>query len=98
MTTPLSLPDGATYVRSTPEFDQETVPAGLLRAHQVADGVWGLLVVEEGAVEFTFEQEAGDSRMVMAGETQAIPPQRPHHIAVQEGARFRVEFHREVTT
>ncbi|MCB0991196.1 MAG: DUF1971 domain-containing protein, partial [Acidimicrobiales bacterium] len=39
------LPDGLEHVRTTDIFDNDTVPAGLLRAHRVADGVWGRLVV-----------------------------------------------------
>ena len=35
------LPDGLEHVRTTDVFDNTTVPAGLLRAHRVADGVWG---------------------------------------------------------
>ena len=91
-----ALPGGMTLVRSTPEFDADSVPAGLLRAHQVADGVWGRLVVTEGTVDFVFEDTPDDIRAVAAGETQVIPPARLHHIAVAEGARFHVEFHREV--
>jgi len=95
MTFDLTLPENVTYVRSTPEFDEATVPAGLLRAHQVAAGVWGLLVVSEGVVEFTFEDDSDTSRVVTAGETQVIPPSRPHHIVVRDPAKFHVEFHRE---
>lgn len=39
------LPDGLVLIRTTDVFDNATVPASLLRAHRVADGVWGRLVV-----------------------------------------------------
>ncbi|MEZ5215007.1 MAG: DUF1971 domain-containing protein [Ilumatobacteraceae bacterium] len=50
------LPGGLVLVRTTPEFTEATVPA-LLRAHRVAEGVWGRLVVIEGAVDFGFEDD-----------------------------------------
>jgi cupin 2 domain-containing protein len=49
------LPHGVELQRVTPEFDADTVPAGLLRAHRIAAGVWGLLRVTAGSVRFVFE-------------------------------------------
>jgi len=88
------LPDGLTLARTTPLFDETSVPAGLLKAHQVADGVWGRLVVESGALEFVFEDEPSGVRRLVAGEHQAIPPQRPHHVQLVGAVTFCVEFHR----
>ena len=39
------LPDTVTSYKRTPEFNQDTVPAGLLAAHQTKAGTWGLIVV-----------------------------------------------------
>ena len=72
------LPDDLDYVRTTDVFDNTTVPAGLLRAHRVADGVWGRLVVHTGTVTFVFEDEPDRPIAVPAGEAQAIPPGRHH--------------------
>ena len=53
--TPLPiLPDGLELVRTTPEFDQHTTPAGLLGAHRTAPDVWGRLVVHTGETSFAF--------------------------------------------
>ncbi len=80
-------------VRSTREFTAETVPAGLLSAHQVATDVWGVLRVFAGTVTFVAEEE-GFSTVVEAGQTQAIKPDWPHHVEPDADARFIVEFHR----
>jgi tellurite resistance-related uncharacterized protein len=90
----LALPDGVEHVRSTPPFDADTVPAGLLGAHQTAEGVWGRLVVEAGSVDLVFEDEGPGTATVVAGASAAIPPGRPHHVVPGADARFRVEFHR----
>ncbi len=87
------LPPGLELVRVTPTFDENTIPAGLLKAHQVAAGVWGRLVVHSGAVRFVFEDSA-EPHELHAGSSIAIPPQRPHHLEVIGPVRLAVEFHR----
>lgn len=89
----LTLPDAVRLERTTPTFTADTVPAGLLRAHRIAADVWGRLRVEEGSVTFVLE-ESGESRVLAAGDTQVIPPDTLHHVVVEPGAAFAVEFHR----
>ena len=88
----IDLPRGAELVRTTSEFDEGSVPRGLLRAHRVATGVWGRLMVSSGSLAFRFEDEDTD-RIVEAGSSQVIPPDRLHHVAVDGPVRFVVEFH-----
>ncbi len=92
------LPDGAVLVRTTPEFDADSVPRGLLRAHRVAAGVWGRLVVRDGSIAFGFDDGDDDdpSRVevvVCAGGDQVIAPERPHHVRIIGPVRFVIEFH-----
>ncbi|MCC6438569.1 MAG: DUF1971 domain-containing protein [Acidimicrobiales bacterium] len=88
------FPAGLEHVRTTDTFDNSTVPAGLLRAHRVADGVWGRLVVHTGSVTFVFDDEPDQPITVPAGGTVAIPPARQHHLVLDDPATFAVEFHR----
>lgn len=89
----LTLPGGVSLVRTTPTFTAGTVPAGLLRAHQVAPGVWGRLRVDAGTVIYV-QETTGERRSLAAGETQVIEPEALHHVELGPGARFAVEFHR----
>lgn len=89
------LPPDLVHVRTTDVFDNETVPKGLLRAHRVADGVWGRLVVHTGVVVFVFEDNAKHPIDVEPGERVVIPPGRLHHLELDGLATFAVEFHRE---
>lgn len=89
----LQLPEDVERVRVTQDFTAETVPPGLLAAHLVAAEVWGRLVVLDGSVTFVAE-ESGESRVLAAGDTQAIPSGLLHHVEPGDGARFHVEFHR----
>ena len=89
----LDLPEGLELARTTDVFDNDSVPAGLLRAHRVAPGIWGRLVVHTGSIGFVFEDD-GRSADIAAGEHMVIPPDRPHHLELIGPVRFAVEFYR----
>lgn len=91
---PDTLPAGVRLVRTTPVFDHDDVPVGLLGEHRVASGVWGRLVVRSGRLRFVFDGEQPSSRVVTAGDQVVIPPQRPHHVELVGAVAFVVEFHR----
>ena len=94
MTSPDHMPEGMVLTRTTDVFDNDTVPAGLLKAHRVADSVWGRLVVHSGSVRFVFEDKGDAAAVVKAGETLVIPPGRLHHVEPDAAATFAVEFYR----
>jgi tellurite resistance-related uncharacterized protein len=92
------LPDDLVLVRTTPEFTDRSVPAGLLRAHRVADGTWGRILVRKGSVRFVFEEpptegEPCTSHDLSAGDSLVIPPRTAHRVEPAEGSQFVVEFH-----
>ncbi len=96
MTDASTLPDGLLHARTTPRWDQDTLPDGLRAAHMIADGVWGRLVVIAGALDFVFEDD-GVTRTVAAGESIVIPPGRLHHVATPVPVAFQIEFHASLT-
>ena len=90
------MPNGLTLVRTTPEFNDSTVPQGLLAAHQVAAGVWGRLRVLAGSLRFVFEAVPSATFDLEAGEHVDIPPATAHRVELLPGCRFVVEFHRDM--
>jgi cupin 2 domain-containing protein len=90
----IELPVGLELARTTPDFDETTVPQGLLAPHQVAEGVWGRLVVLSGSLTFCFEDDVFAGRLLEAGDDQVIPPVRPHHLEIDGPVSLHVEFHR----
>lgn len=88
------LPEGLALQRETDRFTADTVPPGLLRAHRVATGVWGVLHVEAGTLAFVWEDRPGEPLALAAGDAVVIPPDVHHHVEPGPGARFRVAFHR----
>lgn len=98
MSTSTELPDGLELARTTDVFDERNHPGGLLRAHQVADGVWGRLLVHSGSLRFVFEDDADTPLTVPAGGTVVIPPARRHHVEFDGPVTFAIEFHRAPRT
>lgn len=91
------LPDGLVLRRTTPDFDETTVPAGLTREHRIAPNVWGLLRVLAGEVVFVEEdRDDGGRTTLRAGDEMVIVPDTPHHVEPGTGALFHVEFHAPV--
>lgn len=94
----LELPDGAAPYRSTAEFDENTLPAGLRRAHTTKTGVWGRVEVLAGELRFVLP-DLGIDRVLAAGENIVIPPELEHFVEPRGPMRMRVVFLRvEPTT
>ena len=89
---------GFELVRTTPTFDNVSVPAALLGTHQVAPGAWGRLVVRSGELVFVFDDSVDMPIRVGAGGHVAIPPERPHHLELDGPTTFAVEFYRPTST
>lgn len=88
------LPPGPVYERTTGEFSAESTPRGLLRAHRLAPGIWGLLEVTAGSVTFVWEAEGQRRIILFAEDSLVIEPELPHHVEPDAEARFAVGFYR----
>lgn len=88
------LPAGLDHYKSTPVFDQDTVPAGLRRAHSTAAGVWGRIVVHEGSLRYVIEAPETEEHLLAPGTPGIVEPGVPHHVDIAGPVRFCVEFHR----
>ena len=91
---PDGLPGGVRHVRTTPVFDESSVPAGLLAAHQLAAGVWARVVLQQGTLDFVFEDAPDRPLSLLEGESLVVPPQRLHHVVVAGPVRFVLELYR----
>lgn len=80
--------------KSTPEFDQDSLPDAIRNDHSTKQGVWGLLVVSEGEVRLVFHDLAREL-VVTPASPGVIPPQAVHHVEVDGPMRMHVEFYRE---
>lgn len=80
--------------KATPVFDEATLPETIRSAHNTKAGVWGLLVVHEGAVRLVFHEPERVVEVV-PGRPGVIPPQAVHHVETSGPMRMQVEFYRE---
>jgi tellurite methyltransferase len=86
------MPDALRWVRTTPVWDQGTMPTALRRAHRVATGTWGKIVVHEGRLRFTAATTPAIEIELGAGATQPIPPGVEHEVEPLGTVRFAVVF------
>lgn len=90
-----AVPADCTPYRRTATFTQDTIPAGFLRAHRTARGVWGLIHVIEGELLYRVNGPAGSERVIGAEDRPGvIEPERLHEVEPHGPVRFYVEFHR----
>lgn len=80
--------------KSTPVFDEMSLPQAIRNAHNTKAGVWGLLRVLEGEVRLVFHDPQREV-CVTPGNPEPIPPAAWHHVEVMGPMRMQVEFFRE---
>jgi tellurite resistance-related uncharacterized protein len=87
------LPDGLELYARSPDFIPSTLPAELKKGHYTAEGVWGVIRVLEGAVDYALEAPSTASLVLHEGESAVIEPQTLHHLHFVGRGRFFIEFH-----
>lgn len=80
------------FYRSTPVFDEITLPAGLRRDHRTRAGTWGVITVLEGALRLTFV-DPPKSQMLVPGRPGLVAPEQTHFVTPCGAMRMRVDFH-----
>lgn len=91
------LPAGLHPYRRTDVFTENSIPPGLLKAHNTKDGVWALITVLEGELAYSVsDPRRPATRTVLAPDTPpgVIEPTILHSVAPLGPVRFFVEFHR----
>lgn len=87
-----ALPSDARIYRRIGPFDAGTIPAGLLRRHDLKSGTWGLVEILAGSVRFCWDDAAGGDRLLVAGETMLVPPTVPHHLDLRGPVTIAIAF------
>ena len=89
----MTWPSTLVAYKKTPTFDADTVPAGLLDAHNLKEGVWAMIRVLEGELGFVNE-ETDEEELLSKSNPGFIDPLILHHIVPRPGVRFYIEFFR----
>ena len=86
------LPDALRFERSSRTWTEETLPAGLKRAHCLAPGTWGLIRVTSGQLRFSVKTNPELDITVTSGMTQPIPPEVEHEVCALGPVDFSIVF------
>jgi tellurite methyltransferase len=87
------LPTRVHLVRTSPEWTEQTMPAGLRRRHRLAGGTWGQIRLVEGRLRFSMASDPPLVRDLGGNEsTQAIPPEADHEIEPIGPVKFAIDF------
>jgi tellurite resistance-related uncharacterized protein len=85
-------PHGAKPYRSTPIFDEASLPAALRREHRTKAGAWGVIRVLEGEVIYTILDPREEQR-VTPERPAVILPEQAHFVTPVGKMRMQVEFY-----
>ena len=78
--------------RTTPVFDEHSLPAALRGEHSTKAGVWGVIRVLEGRVRLTWIEPAGEQWLTPASPGLVLPAQ-PHFVTPDGPMKMQVEFY-----
>ncbi len=78
--------------RTTPLFDQHSLPAALRRDHSTKAGVWGLVRVKEGRLRLIYDDGTAE-RLLEPGVAGLLLPEQVHRVEPLGPVRMQVEFY-----
>ncbi|AZI34998.1 hypothetical protein NT2_03_00380 [Caenibius tardaugens NBRC 16725] len=84
--------NGPAPYRSTPVFDQDTLPIALRERHTTKANVWGVIRVLEGQLQLTMLEPAADI-ILEPGNPGVIQPQQPHFVTPLGLMKMQVDFY-----
>lgn len=80
--------------RSTPEFDENSLPAALRANHSTKAGVWAVVRVLDGRLRLTYLDPR--SEVIVAPDTPAmLLPEQRHFVTPLGPMRMRVDFYHQ---
>lgn len=88
-----NLPDHLSPVRKTPEFDETSIPKGLLKAHQTKAGVWGKVVIMEGKLQYTINEPEKEVIVLDTKQYGVVEPTIIHEVKPLGNVKFYIEFY-----
>ena len=89
------LPAGHAPYKRTPDFDQSSIPAGLRKDHATKRGVWGVLHVLSGRLNYVVEPPLAGEHQLDPQRMGIIVPEVLHRVHADEDVVFFVEFYRK---
>ncbi|NOX51040.1 MAG: DUF1971 domain-containing protein [Gammaproteobacteria bacterium] len=86
------LPSSVVSYKKTPTFSQDTIPAGILKAHQTKAGTWGKIVILEGELLYRILEPSVEEVSLCTDTFGVVEPQILHQVEPLGKVSFYVEF------
>lgn len=88
-----TLPEDVHSYRRTPTFTESTIPPGLLRDHTTKPGVWAVIHVLQGALEYHILEPAEERHRLTPDTRGIVEPTMRHQVMPLGPVDFYVEFY-----
>jgi tellurite resistance-related uncharacterized protein len=88
-----SLPVDVEIYKTTREFNEGSIPAGLLKAHSTKAGTWGKIVVVSGQLRYRILAPDVEEIILSPEKFGVVEPTVHHEVAPIGDVRFYVEFY-----
>jgi tellurite resistance-related uncharacterized protein len=88
------LPEGSKAYRRTAAFTEASVPDALLKTHTTKRGVWGVIHVDRGRLEYHVSAPFHTQEVLAPGSPGVVLPEVEHRVAPLGEVEFFVEFWR----
>ena len=86
------FPENVQSYKKTPLLNQNTIPAGLLKAHTTKVGTWGKINVLNGKLLYVIETDPQELIELSTNNYGVVEPEIPHHVELLGEVEFFVEF------
>ncbi len=78
--------------KSTPVFDENTLPSGLRKEHRTKAGVWGIIRVLEGRLRYRVLDPITET-ILDPDHPGLVLPDQPHFVEPLGAMRMQVQFY-----
>lgn len=86
------LPGNLRLVRTSREWNEQSMPRGLSRSHRLSAGTWGRIDVRAGCLQFWLDTQPSVTIELGPGARQPIPPEMDHEVRPLGSVRFSLDF------
>lgn len=90
-----SLPAELVAYKKTPSFTAESIPPGLLKAHQTKAGTWGSIVIISGSLLYRILEPKIEEITLTPTRYGVVEPTNLHEVEPCGPVEFYVEFFRK---
>lgn len=88
------LPDSVSPYKRTGLFTEDSIPAGLLKAHQTKPGTWGKIVIVRGTLLYRLLEPDTEEVHLSPTKHGVVAPTVLHEVQAIGEVQFYVEFYR----